>query len=146
MAVKHAAARAARGPKPGKKYFTVEEANQALVYVQRVVEDVTASYAQIVRLRRQLEAEPAHVGAADMEREYDAAMDRLSGYIDELHDLGVELKDFEQGLIDFPSLFEGREVLLCWCRREPTITHWHEVDAGFAGRRPVSQLRNPVAA
>lgn len=140
MAVKHVVVRAPGTPRPGKKYFTVEEARTALVYVSRIVEDVTTTYRRIVRLRRELENTPGLIGAAEMERDYDRAMDRLSGYIDELHDVGVELKDFEQGLIDFPSVFEGREILLCWRRGEESIDHWHEVDAGFAGRRSVTML------
>ncbi len=141
MALKHAAVQAVAAPKPGRKYFSVDEANAALVYVRRVTDDVTTTYRRIVKLRRQLETpQAAAMGGAEMERDYDRAMDLLSDYIDELHDVGVELKDFEQGLIDFPALHEGREVLLCWRRGEEAIDHWHEVDAGFAGRRPVEIL------
>jgi len=50
---------------------------------------------------------------------------------------GVILRDVETGLCDFPSEREGRLVYLCWRVREPRIAHWHEVDEGFAGRRPL---------
>lgn len=141
MALKNVVARGSNNSaKPGKKYFSVAEANRALGYVGRVVDDVSATYRRIVKLRRSLEGHEGTAGAADMEREYDSAMDRLSHFIDELHEVGVELKDFEQGLIDFPSLHEGREILLCWRRGEKEVSHWHECDAGFAGRRPVAQL------
>lgn len=130
-----------QAPQAGKKYFSVEEANRALPYVSRIVGDVTSVYSRIVEVRHQLEREDPVLSAAKLEREYDAAMERLSGLIDELHNVGVELKDFEQGLVDFPAVHEDREVLLCWRRGEDHISHWHEVDAGFAGRHPVSLLR-----
>lgn len=143
MAVNHAVVRAPGAPKPGKKYFTVEEANLALPYVSRIVDDVTATYRRIVRLRRQLENAPAAIGAAEMEREYDQSMDRLSGYIDELHDVGVELKDFEQGLIDFPSLFEA-------IRSAPTIAAAELIPTRYpssrARRRAISQLSSVLMA
>lgn len=129
-------------PRSDKKYFSVEEANRALPYVSRVVGDVTSVYGRIVQIRRDLESETPTSSAAQLEREYDASMDRLSSLIDELHEVGVELKDFEKGLVDFPAIHDEREVLLCWRRGEKAITHWHEVDAGFAGRHPVSLLND----
>lgn len=58
--------------------------------------------------------------------------------LNELQGLGCELKGLEQGLVDFPSLREGRTVYLCWQYNEPEITFWHEIDAGFAGRQRLS--------
>ncbi len=123
---------------PDKRYFTVELANKALPYVSRIVEDITTVYARIIELRRSAD----RPGGPDpqMEREYDRTMDRLGELVDELHAVGVELKDFELGLVDFPCQFQGRDVLLCWKRGEKSIAHWHEVDAGLSGRQPVSIL------
>jgi hypothetical protein len=50
---------------------------------------------------------------------------------------GIEVKDLDSGLVDFPSLRDGRVVYLCWRVDEPTVAYWHELDAGFAGRRPL---------
>jgi hypothetical protein len=56
----------------------------------------------------------------------------------DLHELGVELKDYSRGLIDFPSLKNDRVVYLCWQLGEGhSIQWWHEIDAGFAGRHPL---------
>ena len=57
-------------------------------------------------------------------------MDHLSDLFDELHQVGVELKDFEKGLLDFPAVHEGREICLCWHRGEQCVGAWHELDAG----------------
>ena len=62
----------------------------------------------------------------------------IEGYIDELGELGVEAKGWEMGLVDFPSEIDGRPVYLCWRVGEPSVQHWHEVGAGFAGRQPVA--------
>jgi hypothetical protein len=56
----------------------------------------------------------------------------------EIGELGVQMKDYSRGLIDFPSWRDGRVVLLCWQLGEPDeIEWWHEVEAGFAGRQPL---------
>ena len=123
--------------------FSLAEAEAALPYVERVVRDVTVAYANVQRLRRELKAGTDDQGRA-VQREYGQAMDRLGELVDELHRVGVDLKDFEKGLVDFPSWFEGREVLLCWALGEPRIVRWHEVEAGRVGARPVGALRGAM--
>ncbi len=49
--------------------------------------------------------------------------------------LGIEVKDINTGLIDFPAVRDGREVYLCWRYDEPNVAHWHDMDAGFSGRQ-----------
>jgi hypothetical protein len=69
---------------------------------------------------------------------YARALTYLTVQMTELEGLGVQLKDFERGLVDFPSLREGRVVLLCWQMGEgDELEWWHDVDAGFAGRTPL---------
>jgi hypothetical protein len=57
---------------------------------------------------------------------------------DRLEQLDLVVRDLERGLVDFPSLIDGREVYLCWLLDEPAVGHWHGVEAGFAGRRPLA--------
>jgi hypothetical protein len=73
--------------------------------------------------------------AQALERDIETAVNELRARLDELQRIGVELKDIDQGLLDFPCLHEGRVVDLCWMVSEPAIAHWHERDAGFAGRQ-----------
>jgi hypothetical protein len=127
-----------------KKAFTLEHANRALPYVSRVVDDITTVYARIIELRRSADKPGGPNG--ESEREYEKTMDRLGELVDELHAVGVELKDFELGLVDFPATHQGREVLLCWKRGEQTVSHWHEIDAGLSGRQPISILKESKAA
>ncbi|MFA9480151.1 DUF2203 domain-containing protein [Phycisphaerales bacterium AB-hyl4] len=134
-------------PFPDKRYFSVEEANRALPYVQRIVKDVAEVYSRIVDLRREVEQAADTGGDSETaEARYETAMDRLSALVDELHAVGVELKDFEKGLIDFPAVHDGREVQLCWHPGEPEVGYWHETDAGYAGRQSVDTLENVKTA
>ena len=55
-----------------------------------------------------------------------------------LEKLDIVVRDLERGLVDFPALIDGREVYLCWLLDEPSVGHWHGVEAGFAGRRPLA--------
>lgn len=140
------AAKAYRRPVPGKRYFTIEEANRALPYVARVVDDLTAGYGDIMELRDQLElAETVRQREAAEDRLEDA-MDRLTALADELEQVGVILRHYETGLLDFPAIHDGREVFLCWRKGEAKIIAWHEIDEGFAGRQDVITLDHTTAA
>ena len=56
---------------------------------------------------------------------------------EQLERLDIVVRDLERGLVDFPAVIDGREVYLCWLLDEPQVTHWHGVESGFAGRRPL---------
>jgi hypothetical protein len=70
---------------------------------------------------------------AQREKAIQSAKDALS----EINAIGVQVKDLDIGLLDFPCKREGEIVLLCWKLGEPTITHWHGTEEGYAGRRPI---------
>ena len=127
-------------PNSGKKFFTLEEANKSLSYVRRIVEDIMDVYGKVVQMRRKLEELGESQFSLSPDSEYEQLMDRLGILVDELHVMGAELKDFEKGLVDFPSIHNDREILLCWQYGEEQITHWHELDVGYAGRQSVDAL------
>jgi hypothetical protein len=66
-----------------------------------------------------------------------ALLQRAKDSLQEIDAIGVQVKDFETGLLDFPCILEGETVLLCWKRGEPRIAFWHRMDDGFRGRQPV---------
>jgi hypothetical protein len=66
-----------------------------------------------------------------------AALDIALGF-ERLERLDIVVRDLERGLVDFPAVIDGREVYLCWLLDEPQVTHWHAVESGFAGRRPLA--------
>lgn len=129
------------------RHFTPEEANAALAEVRPLVERmVERRRAHVEALERQEELEgrirgngggipPAQLAeaAADVER----YAGELAQSVDDLVELGVQVKDLDEGLVDFPALSRGETVLLCWQLGEEEIGFWHPVAEGFAGRRPL---------
>lgn len=66
---------------------------------------------------------------------YLQASGRFQELLRDIADLGIQVKDLDSGLVDFPHLREGEEVFLCWKLGEDTISYWHELDTGFSGRK-----------
>jgi hypothetical protein len=64
---------------------------------------------------------------------------RIKDALAEIDSIGVQVKDLDIGLLDFPCEVEGQTILLCWKLGEKSITHWHGVQEGFAGRKPIDQ-------
>ena len=124
------------------KVFTVQEANALLPNVRTIVGKIQRAHRQISRYRDDAKkaAEGAERGGGGFVDgvAYAALLHELTTQLTELEALGVQLKDFERGLVDFPSLRDGRVVLLCWQLGEgDELEWWHDVDAGFAGRTPL---------
>ena len=124
------------------KLFTVEEANALLPTVRGVVRRIQRAYARVSAAQeqaRQAAAGAAH-GGGGMEggAGYVMSLSELAEASGELEGLGVQLKDYERGLIDFPAMRDGRVVLLCWQMGEgDELEWWHDLEAGFAGRQPL---------
>jgi len=126
------------------KLFTQESANRTLPLVRRIVEDIVVQFSRWQTRVREFElvsvsnsiASP-DPRAAELEREVAGLAAELEHFQRELAALGVEFKDYVQGLVDFPSERDGRTVYLCWRLGEPAVEFWHEIDAGFAGRQPL---------
>jgi len=124
------------------KLFTVEEANALLPSVRQILQKIQRSRRRLGRFRQEskLAAEGAEQGGGGMANglQYAVILTRFTDEMTELEALGVQLKDFDRGLVDFPSLRDGRVVLLCWQLGEgDELEWWHDLDAGFAGRTPL---------
>lgn len=125
------------------QHFTVEQANRTLPLVRKIVEDVVNQHRRWrdTILELDLASSSANPDVVQMERlERDAAAlsRELESYQRELDALGIQLKDPRLGLVDFPSELAGRTVLLCWRLGEAEVQFWHETNAGYAGRQPLS--------
>jgi hypothetical protein len=129
------------------RHFTPEEANDALVEVRPLVERMVAhrrAHSEALERQEELEVRirgngggipPAQLAAAAAEVEREARL--LARVIDEIAEHGAEVKDLDEGLIDFPALRRGETVLLCWKLGEDEIRYWHAAEDGFAGRQPL---------
>jgi hypothetical protein len=129
------------------RYYSVEEANRTLPLVgaivtdivrqYRVVEDLKLRLSAVLNERRRPSSDPYSEELAQTQAELETEQEKLGTFVEELTKLGVELKG-PDGLCDFYSIMDGREVYLCWRLGEPQVLHWHELDAGVAGRKPLN--------
>jgi hypothetical protein len=138
-----------------RHYFTVEDANERVPRLQRLFTEVMQIRTQLKPMYKRLEAkgfapvgddfEPVVAKApADVIRErttFRALLDVLKGVVAEINACGCEIKDIESGLVDWYAHVGGRDVYLCWRFGEKEIGFFHELDTGFAGRRPITDLR-----
>ena len=124
------------------KLFTVEEANSLLPSVRPIVKRIQRSHRRLISLQPDAKhaAEGAELGGGGLTEgmRYAQLLVDLSLQAGQLEALGIQLKDYRQGLIDFPSMRDGKVVLLCWKADEgDQLEWWHDVEAGFAGRQPL---------
>ncbi len=136
-----------------EKTFTFEEANTILPVLdsllkramdaKQTMEDADEEFEGIghkVFLNGGTFLDVEYLARRKAERE--KAILSLKDTIDEIHSTGVQVKDLDTGLLDFPCMVEGETVLLCWKYGEShEIAHWHGMEEGFAGRKPIAQLR-----
>ncbi|HEY2827377.1 MAG TPA: DUF2203 domain-containing protein [Pirellulales bacterium] len=134
--------------KTDRKYFTVERANAMLPLVRAIVKDLAELSRDVIDRRDRL----AHLLAGrngqttdvyseelvQIEEELEKDGRRLRDYVEELTKLGLEPKNGQEGLVDFPTLIDGREAYLCWKLDEAEVLYWHELDGGFAGRQALT--------
>ena len=124
------------------KLFTLDEANKLLPVVRPKLEKIKARYAAIAEMRESAKAAAmsAQFGGGGMEggTNYVKSLYEIGKLTTEFHELGIQLKDYTRGLIDFPTMRGGNIVLLCWQLGEgDEIKWWHDTEAGFAGRQPI---------
>lgn len=130
------------------KTFTLSEAQTLLPVVEALLRKTQAAATQAGELEREMQqlsqrifiSGGMHVdisAAARRRAERDKAVQEAKDTLAEIDEIGVLVKDLEQGLLDFPSMMDGKPVLLCWKLGEPTIAHWHTEEEGFAGRKPL---------
>lgn len=124
------------------KLFTVDEANELLPEIIPKLEKMKRMYATVALLNESVKAAAAaaEFGGGGMKSgsNYVKSLYEIGKITTEINDLGIQLKDYTRGLIDFPTMRGGRVVLLCWqLGEEEIIRFWHEIEGGFDGRKPL---------
>jgi hypothetical protein len=130
------------------KTFTLGEAQTLLPVVEALLRKAQAAAASAGELEAEMQvlghriflSGGMHVdvsAAARRQAERDKAVQEAKDTLAEIDSIGVQVKDLEEGLLDFPSVMDGKPVLLCWKLGEPAIGHWHTEEEGFAGRKPL---------
>ncbi len=133
-----------------ERTFTLQEAQSLLPVLESLLRTAIDGKKLIEKVDSELQ-ELAHrvflrggvlvniVQMARRKAEREKAIQRVKDAIAEIDSIGVQVKDLDIGLLDFPCEVEGRTVLLCWKLGEKGITHWHSVSEGFAGRKPIDE-------
>jgi hypothetical protein len=119
------------------RHFGIAEANRYVPLLQRTFTLVRAELQRIQEINEQL-ARLAAPAPDRLSQERTTRARRVESELSNLADLGIEVKAMD-GLVDFRALLEGRTVYLCWMFGEERVEHWHELDAGFSGRRPIQE-------
>jgi hypothetical protein len=122
-----------------QRHWTPEQANELLPIVGATVRRLRDARRGLAERgfdnEFALQAETSGGAWPGIERARDSVEVTLC--FETLERLDIVVRDLERGLVDFPSVIDGREVYLCWLLDEPSVGHWHGVEAGFAGRRPL---------
>jgi hypothetical protein len=125
---------------PSKKLFTLNEANafvpQLLDLVPRIQKlsvSLNNDFPDIKNAREKAKWN----GGSDQGVDYLNAVLKYNDLMHRIEGMGCEVKGIRDGLVDFPSLREGREVYLCWRMPEKEILFWHDLNTGFSGRKPI---------
>ncbi len=125
-----------------KRHFTIEEANQLLTRLAPLVSRLREAWLRYhkARLRNLKTLVEASINGKQGPMKEGEALAVMEDLIQQIQNYGCVVKGPGEGLIDFPALYQSREIFLCWRLGEEKIVAWHELDAGFAGRKPLSLL------
>ena len=122
------------------EYFTPREANDVLESLRPLAAEIVRIVADVHTRRPELwpaiQRSVGNGGSAELSRLY-IDFERLDALVHRVQDMGIQVKDLSTGLVDFPALRGGREVLLCWRYNEARVEFWHDFESGFAGRQQI---------
>lgn len=140
------------GVRAKSRILSLEEANKMLPLLERIDRDIMRVWSQIIQKRSELEclekssdsvqASQREDEVRDLKAELNRLIDRINGYIREVESLGCFVEEFKRGVINFPSLYIGRKVFLCWKPGDPQVMYWHELDESYNERSPIRDPRD----
>jgi hypothetical protein len=133
------------------KVFSLQEASELLPELTELLRTIRHSHGRVLSLRDRISVldligateprSPEHREYVERKLEFDSQVSRFNGRLRRVQEIGCIVKDVHQGLVDFYCVHDGRLIFLCWMLGEKEIGYWHEIDSGFTGRRPVSELK-----
>lgn len=132
---------------PVTRFYSIDQADARLRDLAPLLDKLRTDRLEIAAARADLDRFRTTNGNADHAEELQAREDRIRAlvyrmerFVSQLVAWDITLRDIETGLVDFPALVNGRQVCLCWRLGEERVGYWHELDAGFGGRRPLIEL------
>jgi hypothetical protein len=121
-----------------QKTYSVQDVERRLPLVRAIVRDLKERLARLESLHEQQAAERSFEARETIGREMRESIAFVQECVEELEELGAEVKDLHRGLMDWRHEHDGRVVYLCWLDGEEHLSHWHELDTGFPGRQPIT--------
>ncbi len=122
------------------KVFTLKEAREVLIKIKPIVEDIKERKEELSKLYDELINQEDELEQMYLKTKVKELELRIRRHLSRIEELGGVIKGLEPVLIDFLSEYNGRYIWLCWKEGEETIMYWHELNEGFAGRKPVQEL------
>lgn len=134
--------------------FTLDEAQTLLPVLESLLRRAIDGKQQLQEFEAEFDALKSRIflaggtlvdvaGVARRKHERERVLQRIKDVLAEIDSIGVQVKDLDIGLLDFPCIVEGETILLCWKLGEPAIAHWHNMEEGFKGRKPIDdRIRN----
>ena len=131
------------GLKMRSRILSLEEANKMLPLLEKIVRDIMKTWEEIIHKRTELEcleknpdqnAQDVQEEAQELKSDLNRLIDRINSYIREVEQLGCFVEEFKRGIINFPSLYHGRKVFLCWGLEDENVGYWHELDESYNDR------------
>ena len=122
-----------------KKYFTLEEANSHVSQLLRdipLIQELAQGLNKFSDVKKAWEKAKLN-GGSNQGAAYLAVALKVNSLVEGIESKGIIVKDLNSGLVDFPAIKDGKEVYLCWKNPELKIEFWHDIDAGFSGRKPI---------
>ena len=120
-----------------RKVWTVEEANALLPHLAPALVELRDKLESSVEIRVAITRGASSNGGSTKRDKWNRTLARVQALLERLEEWPIELKDPSVGLVDFPTIIEGRDAYLCWKLGEPEVGYWHFVEDGYGGRRPL---------
>jgi hypothetical protein len=130
-----------------ERHFSIEEANEALDEVRPLTEELVGHRRSLVKLQERQAAVTTRIAGnggnvephelEDVQERLDEEVAGIARCVARIHEVGALVKDLDAGLVDFPALRDGEEILLCWRLGEAEVGFWHGLEEGFSGRKPL---------
>jgi hypothetical protein len=130
-----------------ERHFSIEEANDALDEVRPLTEELVGHRRALVKLQERQAAVTSRIAGnggnvephelEDVQERLDEEVAGIARCVARIHEVGALVKDLDAGLVDFPAMRDGEEILLCWRLGEAEVGFWHGLDEGFSGRKPL---------
>ena len=123
-----------------EKHFTLEEARRELPWlrlqfarIRELLAEMQQAQMEMARIQKLVRSN----GHGSGHPQFGVQIGEIQSLVAAINAKGIEIKDLQRGLIDFPHWHEGEEVYLCWLADEEDIVYWHTLDGGFSGRTPI---------